>query len=73
MDGAKDNLKTFTLLNPIECGKYHRLFIQKSDSLLIMQLDDMMPYQEQIFHRSFIIQNNVVLGKITSLPQFSNK
>jgi hypothetical protein len=73
IDGAKEILEVFTLPTPIELDKFHRLFIKKKDSLLFMQLDDTMPYQEQILHGSFSLRNNIILGRIFNLPRFSKK
>jgi len=73
IDGAKDILQVFKFPESIETDKFHRLFIKKKDRFLLIQLDDNIPYQNEIFHGSFSLKNNIILGRVFNLPRISKK
>ena len=73
IDNPGDDFKTYVLPNSIKIGKFHRLFIQKRKSFLLMQLDDFLPFQDKISISSVSIHDRIVLGNIQSLNRFSHK
>lgn len=69
IDNSVDDFRTYVLPISIKIGKFHELFIQKNKNVLLMQLDDYLPFQENISNSPIQLNERIVLGDLKSVTR----